>query len=388
MAYELGVITTIQLMERILGQNGPICLSWDATTVDGAHINEIHLTLNRSDCLTLDVRHIPGGKASDYVSHIVSSLTEAADTYSRYVGKPQQEIFHLLKTKISCTLSDRAAVNACVTRQLRDEFDSTLLQLNCNIHPLDSVARRAKQNLVKLDTRWEIKGSCFGSDGSATNLINAVSVLRFKDGSGDPAGFKDMLRRHNLPMGTFVRYVGNRMHVLFHLAGVIVLHYNKVMDFLQTRCTSGGLLRSRLLNDLKNDKIIAQVWALAVIGKVFTGPWMTKFYSSEMSNLDMRPLVKRCEQQLQLWLAEPDLLMTPTMNAFGEPLSPADDSVLTEILCFISGEDAVQMEALRVLIQACMDVLNSQLGIFIKDPEPSPICHSECSLCPHPQHGV
>ncbi|GFS14194.1 hypothetical protein ElyMa_001417700 [Elysia marginata] len=109
MAYELGVITTIQLMERILGQNGPICLSWDATTVDGAHINEIHLTLNRSDCLTLDVRHIPGGKASDYVSHIVSSLTEAADTYSR-----------------------------------------------------------------------------------------------FKEGSGYPAGFKDMLCRHNLPMGTLI----------------------------------------------------------------------------------------------------------------------------------------------------------------------------------------
>ena len=32
---------------------------------------------------------------------------------------------------------------------------------------------------------------------------------------------------------------------------------------------------------------MAQVWALAVIGKVFSGPWMTKFYSSAMSNLDM-----------------------------------------------------------------------------------------------------
>ena len=178
MAYELGVITTIQLMERMLMQNGPICLSWDATTLDGAHINEIHLTVNRSECLTLDVRHIPGGKASDYVSHIISSLTEAADVYGRYVGKSQEDIFFQVKSKITCTLSDRAAVNACVTRQLRDELDSHLLQLNCNVHPLDSVARRAKQNLTKLDASRQIRGSCFGTEGSATNLINAVSVLR------------------------------------------------------------------------------------------------------------------------------------------------------------------------------------------------------------------
>ena len=36
-----------------------------------------------------------------------------------------------------------------------------------------------------------------------------------------------------------------------------------------------------------DDKIVVQVWALAVIGKVFIGPWMNKSYSSEMSNLDM-----------------------------------------------------------------------------------------------------
>ena len=177
MAYELGVITTIQLMEHMLN-NSAICLSWDATTVDGAHINEIHLTVNKTECLSLDVRHIAGGKTADYVSHIVSALTEAADLYARYVAKPQQEIFSELKARISCTLTDRAAVNACVTRQLCEELDSQLLQLNCNIHPLDSVARRAKQQLARLDESWDIKGSCFGTDGCATNLINAVSVLR------------------------------------------------------------------------------------------------------------------------------------------------------------------------------------------------------------------
>ena len=61
----------------------------------------------------------------------------------------------------------------------------------------------------------------------------------FKDGSGDPCGFKNMLRNDNLPMGTFVRYVGNRIHVLFHLAGILVLHHSRVKKFLETECTAG-----------------------------------------------------------------------------------------------------------------------------------------------------
>ena len=62
---------------------------------------------------------------------------------------------------------------------------------------------------------------------------------RFKDGSGYPAGFKDMLQHHNLLVRTCVGYVGNRMHVLFHLAGILVLHCSKVKVFLETRCIAG-----------------------------------------------------------------------------------------------------------------------------------------------------
>ncbi|GFR65349.1 hypothetical protein ElyMa_000201600 [Elysia marginata] len=98
-AYELGVITTIQVMECILTRGQQVCLSWDATTtIEGYHGNEIHLTVNRTNCMAvddrhlpggktsdyvthmaLDDRHLPGGKTSDYVTHIVSALTGAAD---------------------------------------------------------------------------------------------------------------------------------------------------------------------------------------------------------------------------------------------------------------------------------------------------------------------
>ena len=59
-----------------------ICLSWDATTGEGCHVCEVHLTVHRNSCLVLDVRHLPGGKISDYVEHIVSALTEATVVFS------------------------------------------------------------------------------------------------------------------------------------------------------------------------------------------------------------------------------------------------------------------------------------------------------------------
>ena len=47
---------------------------------------------------------------------------------------------------------------------------------------------------------------------------------------GGSIGFKAFLREHDLPMGTFVRYVGNRRHVLFHIAGLIIHHHEKLVS--------------------------------------------------------------------------------------------------------------------------------------------------------------
>ena len=118
-------------------------------------------------------------ETGDYVTHIVNALTDAAEVYASYTGRCFNTILWQLKGAITSTLTDRAAVNACVTRQLSEELDSHLIMLNCNVHPLDSVARHAKLGLSKLDNSHSIKGNCFGSEGCAANLINAISVLRY-----------------------------------------------------------------------------------------------------------------------------------------------------------------------------------------------------------------
>ena len=44
--------------------------------------------------------------------------------------------------------------------------------------------------------------------------------MRFKQGKGDPAGFKEFMRQENIRPDMIVCYVGNRFHVMFHLAAV------------------------------------------------------------------------------------------------------------------------------------------------------------------------
>ena len=51
--------------------------------------------------------------------------------------------------------------------------------------------------------------------------IYAFRSRRVKQGKGDPGGFKQFLRQENIKPGIIVRYVGNRFHVVFHLAGVL-----------------------------------------------------------------------------------------------------------------------------------------------------------------------
>ncbi|GFS17708.1 hypothetical protein ElyMa_004989300 [Elysia marginata] len=94
--------------------------------------------------------------------------------YAKSTGTPVSRIMSALKTCITATLTDRAAVNTCVTRQLSDESDSLLVLLKCNIHPLDSPARQGKQSLMKLEEKYDVKGNCYGSEGSAAHLIDDI----------------------------------------------------------------------------------------------------------------------------------------------------------------------------------------------------------------------
>ncbi len=84
--------------------------------------------------------------------------------------------FHIISA-ITCTLTDRVAANHATVVILQDDFDNDLIELNCNVHPLDGLAHKARSVGREIDTSADIKGSCYGTDGTATNLIKVYSVI-------------------------------------------------------------------------------------------------------------------------------------------------------------------------------------------------------------------
>ena len=88
--------------------------------------------------------------------------------------------------------------------------------------------------------------------------------IRYKMNSGDPAGFKTFLRLSDISTGIIPRYVGNRLHILFHSAGVIVQLKGFLLMFLSEYCKENPF-RIALLQELQQPVIIVQ---LRVLGKI------------------------------------------------------------------------------------------------------------------------
>ena len=114
---------------------------------------------------------------------------------------------------------------------VNEAWEKTLNELNCHLHPLDTIASSARSALKQLET---VKDKLFGTDCVVGNLVIQLNKLRFKDGKGDPRGFKAFLKSERLSSGFIPRYRGNRLHILFDIWGKYFAHYDAFSRFLMS----------------------------------------------------------------------------------------------------------------------------------------------------------
>ena len=64
--------------------------------------------------------------------------------------------------------------------------------------------------------------------------------------------------------------------MLYSIWQTCVLHYlrDKVLIYLDTSCHNTTSLQSALQKDLRNDKLLLQLQAFGIIGKLVIGPWI------------------------------------------------------------------------------------------------------------------
>ncbi|XP_047146716.2 uncharacterized protein LOC124819371 [Hydra vulgaris] len=281
MMRELGVLSDLQTAE-IAFTTKDLTLGFDATTQEGVHVNAVHLT-TESVCMVVAIDQLPGGTAYDYQSHITKSVDNLAKLYSDFYKLKYTDVRSTIIGNITNTMSDRVATNHATVSKLNLVWQKSLNELNCHLHPLDTMTSSCKSSLKALETS---KGKLFGRDCIAANIVVQLNKLCYKDAKGDPKGFVTFLDQHELPRGLLPRYRGNRLHILFHTCGILIHHYAILKIFLCSGLALCGGLRNSLFQDFTSEIGIRELCVLALIGKLLSGPWMTKFYIAPGRGLD------------------------------------------------------------------------------------------------------
>nr|XP_047126045.1 uncharacterized protein LOC124807754 [Hydra vulgaris]XP_047126048.1 uncharacterized protein LOC124807754 [Hydra vulgaris]XP_047126050.1 uncharacterized protein LOC124807754 [Hydra vulgaris] len=353
MARELGSIADLQAAEWIIS-NTHLTLGFDATTQEGVHINSIHLTSN-DKCQVIAVDQLPGGTAVDYANHICNEVDHTALVYSNFHLKPFEECRRMVISNISNTMSVRVSVNHLTIRKIGETWGKSLNELNCHLHPLDTIATSCRSTLKSLEL-----DSCelYGNDCIAAKIVLAMNKMRFKDGKGDPKGFVNFLDNNKLPRGIIPRYRGNRLHILFHTCFIFIKHYNKFLHFLTIGTVKIKTLQRVLRVAFCNTTAIKQMCLLALFGKLLTGPWMTMFYvSSEKAYFDHVggiQIVKNVVQTIKDCKCDPAVIFCRTTDFFGNALKANVLEPLTKI-CRIDDE-------LIAMILACLNAIEVVLN--------------------------
>lgn len=71
---------------------------------------------------------------------------------------------------IKNTLTDRVAVNHCVVQALNADLDIELLELKCNVHPIDGIAKKCTDLLKVYDEQNNVKSDCYGFGSCVVNF--------------------------------------------------------------------------------------------------------------------------------------------------------------------------------------------------------------------------
>ena len=255
--------------------------------------------------------------AEDYANHICQAVNSMAETVEPYChlneDSSYQDTRSAIINNVANSMSDRCKANHAAIRIVNSEWDKTLNELNCHLHPLDSIASATRSALKHLE---EARGHLYGKDCVAANIILQMSKLRYKDGKGDPQGFTTFMDINGLPQNILPRYRGNRLHVLFHNAGILIQHHNLFTELLTT-ATSLDRLRSSLSKDFGSDVARVELQVLGLLGKHLTGPWMKRFYTSvnnELNYVDDIKMVENVLISLKEMLTDPTAILTTAIN--------------------------------------------------------------------------
>lgn len=317
-------------------------------------MNAIHIT-TEDQCLVVALDQLAGGTAKDYADHIIHSIEHLARVFSDFHELEFKHVYQTMCDHVACSMTDRAAANHAAIRIVNEQLGKSIIEVNCHLHPLDTITSKCKSVLLSMESQ---KSKLYGTGCLAEKIVLALNKMRYKDGKGDPHGFRVFLQDHHLPQSLLARYRGNRLHVLFKLAATHITYYDEIKLYLTTRCLNTSTLKSALIEDFCTPSAYLQLKCLAVLGKLLTGPWMKRFYRNnhELHHMDAFVAIKGCfERVKELASQEVIHLESLTVDFFGEDLVKDQKNIWTSDV-----PNDQFSEMLKSLLAATMQVIQNQ----------------------------
>lgn len=373
---EMRDLSMTQAVESIL-QTKYVNLGWDATSIASKHVNEVHVNTDNGPFL-LDVGILAGGTTADYTGHIQSAIEEAIRAYCKVVPKTFENVLTDIKSRICSTISDRAAVNHSVAKELENYLGHDTLELHCNVHPLDSLSIAFRKLSKAFEMANAVSGAADGSDSILTRIVSNISKMRYRRDKGDSNSMRAFFELKNLDKGLIIRYIGNRFHVLFLLCASIYFLRSELIVFLESYCSKDAKYRSEILADLSLEFIVMEMQVAGLVGKTITGPWVNCLSrKSSLNNLDCCALLQTVAANLRKLIVAPNMLWDRKYNVFelGDTIEdPVHDFLCKEQPTKVALEFAsqtaneflivIERQASRYLVGGELALLNNDIKAY------------------------
>ena len=177
MARELGVLSDLQVADMLM-TNSDCTAAFDATTQDGRHVNEIHFT-NSEISLVAAVDELPGGTALDYKNHLCDTVINIAEVYCFFRGGSFADVHQHMIDNISNVMTDRCETNHAAVELVNEMWKKQLVELNCHLHPLDSLATKTRAALKIDEKERALSRKVFGQDCVAADVVLQLNKMRY-----------------------------------------------------------------------------------------------------------------------------------------------------------------------------------------------------------------
>ena len=323
MTRELGLVSDFQSAEILMAKDN-LTLGFDATTQEGVHVNSLHVT-SQEGCQVIDIDQLPGGIAEDY-----ESIYRVADVYCAFHNTNFDTCRCKIISNVRKTMTDRAAVNHATILRLEETWGTSLNELKCHLHPLDIIASSTRSALKAGEPKGVTK-KLYGTECMASQLVLAINKFRYKDGRGDPKGFTSALHNAGLPKGLLPRYWGNQLHIMFHICGKLVEHVDFFHKFFADGTVSCGGLQASIFTDYQSPVAKVEIQVLGLLGKLLSGPWMSRFYTSvvtQVGHIDGICIVKDVLTTVKAFGKKPEDTLSTKIDFFGKELAGDDQALM------------------------------------------------------------